>query len=278
MKHSLRDTFEMLAWFALSIVAGIIVIPRIAAGHTVAELAIMPAWAIITFILVGVGIGTAFWLYALKRWKKQSIAAVFALGIGSMTLRTVTAFFPRYESSVTASLAVFIGAAAIYWIVVWMMQKSWNLVRYLYWIQNLFMTIALPTIAAIVGYLLPLWASFLLLAIMALYDAVAVWKTKHMIELATQFVDMRVIPGISVPKRTEKEGFAILGGGDVFFIVLVGASIWKYNPVVAVWDMYVMALSIVVLFAMSKKGKFYPALPFIFAGAVIGIVSAVMFI
>ncbi len=125
--------------------------------------------------------------------------------------------------------------------------------------------------------------SILLLLIMA-YDAIAVWKTKHMIKLAKFQAKAKVFAGLAIPyarktitdKKTKKKvkaftKTAILGGGDIGFPMLFAGVVLKETgfldaSLVAIFS----ALALLGLLVFSKKNKFYPAMPFIGAGIFLG--------
>jgi presenilin-like A22 family membrane protease len=134
------------------------------------------------------------------------------------------------------------------------------------------------------------WAIMLLLAISA-YDAYAVWKSKHMIELAKEQSKAKVFAGLLIPYtlpkkikgvskaklRLTKVRTAILGGGDVGFPLLFAAVVMKETSflnglIVAVF----VSIALFILLIKGKKDKFYPAMPFLTAGCLIGYLITVL--
>lgn len=81
-------------------------------------------------------------------------------------------------------------------------------------------------------------------------------------------------------KQTKEPSQAILGGGDVVFpLIFAGVVLgWLVNEGIAKTTAYALSLPIVagasfaliLLFTKSQKGKFYPAMPFIGAGCLVG--------
>lgn len=143
------------------------------------------------------------------------------------------------------------------------------------------------------------WYAALMLLIISVYDAFAVWQSKHMIKLAKFQTKNKVFAGLMMPKKEivheklkgkvpkappkpgkVKKGSAILGGGDVAFpLIFIGvlmeglivngiSKMAAYNYSLIVVATTTIALSL--LFAYSKKDRFYPAMPFISAGCFIG--------
>jgi len=138
------------------------------------------------------------------------------------------------------------------------------------------------------------WAIMLLIAISA-YDALAVWKLKHMITLAKAQAEEKMFAGLLIPyskvefhiKADIPKGFkekgvksAILGGGDIAFPMLFAGSVmtWLIQEGITQQFAYFLSLiiplfagiSLFILLLKSKKDKFYPAMPFITVGCLIG--------
>jgi presenilin-like A22 family membrane protease len=167
-------------------------------------------------------------------------------------------------------------------------------------IHNLTELFIYPGIASVFVPLLGLWSIIVLLIIISLYDMWAVWHTGFMQKMAKyQMNELKIFGGFFVPylnkkqrqqikeaklkikagkkpkKKTMKVNLAILGGGDVVFPIITAGIIlrlWGLLPALIV--IAGAAVALLALFAYSKKGKFYPAMPFITAGLLIGIAIA----
>ena len=152
-----------------------------------------------------------------------------------------------------------------------------------------------PGIAAIFVPLLNVIFLIILLVLIALYDAWAVWKSGLMQKMAKFQMDhVKVFGGFMIPylsknqwqkykrirklnkSKLEKEGMkvnvAILGGGDVIFPIIsagVILKLWGIWPALLVIVGSLLALGTLLLF--SKKKKMYPAMPFISAGILLAI-------
>ncbi|HLC65205.1 MAG TPA: presenilin family intramembrane aspartyl protease [Candidatus Nanoarchaeia archaeon] len=128
-----------------------------------------------------------------------------------------------------------------------------------------------------------------ILLLVALYDAYAVWKSKHMIKMARFTMDSKVFAGLAIPYKGEritakagraKGRTAILGGGDVAFPLMFSGVVmeWLMQEGVSKLGAFYESLFIVAfataavayLLLKGEKGKFYPAMPFITAGCIIG--------
>ncbi len=139
-------------------------------------------------------------------------------------------------------------------------------------------------LAAIFVPLLNIISASVLLVLIALYDAYAVWKSKHMITLATSQASANAFAGFMIPyklgKLTKKKSktkkvvvkTAILGGGDVAFPLLFAGVMLKQ---LGVWQAFVIpffaALGLGILLWKSEEKKFYPAMPFISGGCFLGL-------
>lgn len=140
----------------------------------------------------------------------------------------------------------------------------------------------------------PIWVILLLLAISG-YDMFAVWKSKHMVKMAEFQIKADVFAGLSIPYRSKagehephkKHGRvvkevrqAILGGGDVAFPMIFAASVMEslfrlgfLGPIVffkALAIPLVTAISLLGLLVYGKKGHYYPAMPFLTVGCLVG--------
>lgn len=143
----------------------------------------------------------------------------------------------------------------------------------------------------------------ILLLLIALYDAYAVWKSEHMIALAEFQTSTNTFAGLSFKVRkneektlkrvstqkkntskNEEHHSAILGGGDIAFPLLFSGIVFisllgKYSlaeSLIRVSLITVFAtISLGILFLISKKKTYYPAMPFLTAGCLLafGILS-----
>ncbi|MDP2908488.1 MAG: presenilin family intramembrane aspartyl protease [Nanoarchaeota archaeon] len=122
-------------------------------------------------------------------------------------------------------------------------------------------------LAAIFVPILSIFSISVLLLIISLYDYIAVRKTEHMIKLAKFQAKLRLFAGVLIPYGN---GTAILGGGDIGFPLLFAGVVMKSFGFKALIVSVFATLSLLFLFWMSEKRKFYPAMPFITAGCFLG--------
>ena len=140
--------------------------------------------------------------------------------------------------------------------------------------------------AAIFGISLGIVPVLLLMVILAVYDAIAVYKTKHMVSLAESIVDMRV-PILFVLPR--KWNFSLLKDGameEAFFMglgdaiiptMLVVSAFVKYASMVPALGALIGTLAgYAVLSSIAGRGKPHAGLPFLNSGAIIGFVIGYM--
>ncbi|MBT3398178.1 hypothetical protein HOA55_03960 [archaeon] len=172
------------------------------------------------------------------------------------------------------------------------------------YIHNLTELLIYPGIAAVfIPILLP-WSMIALLILISLYDAWAVWRSGIMQKMAKfQMEELRIFGGFlipsvsnkvraqitkikqkykgkSMPKRVKEKKFkvslAILGGGDVIFPIIAAGVFMRAFPEQALFGvaglipaLFIIAGALVgltFLFLITKKGKAYPAMPYITAG------------
>ncbi len=125
-------------------------------------------------------------------------------------------------------------------------------------------------LAAVFVPLLSLWSIIILLILISIYDVYAVWKSKHMVKLAKyQAKELHVFAGLYIVYAKKKE--AILGGGDIGFPLLFSGVILKdFGFLNAVVVSLFVTLALLGLLFYSEKKKYYPAMPFLTAGCLIG--------
>ncbi|MDO8628557.1 MAG: presenilin family intramembrane aspartyl protease, partial [Nanoarchaeota archaeon] len=109
-----------------------------------------------------------------------------------------------------------------------------------------------------------------LLVLIAVYDAIAVWQTKHMVSMAKFQLQQRLFAGLLIPYGKKKS--AILGGGDVAFPLLAAAVLLReFGVLAAVLGVVCSACSLWLLLWLSEKNKFYPAMVFLSAGCLVAV-------
>jgi len=228
------------------------------------------------FVLIGaIGLGAVFWIIVMKNMKPENVDNVFAIAVGMITGRALFILFPFLNNigawpSFIAKMCLMVIGYYVFLRLVRTMQKSWKHAKKYVWISNLWVNASIAVAATMIAVDIAPWIACVALFVIACYDAWAVWKSKTMIKMAQYFLKRRIFPGIAVPYRNE-EKFAMLGGGDIFFIVMVAASFYRNDLLTMYLTAGSMTAATSLLFFMSTKNKFYPALPFIFGGLLVGI-------
>lgn len=139
---------------------------------------------------------------------------------------------------------------------------------------------------AIFGVSLGIVPVLLLMIMLAVYDAIAVYKTKHMVSLAESIVDLRV-PILFVLPRKRK--FSLLKNGDMdeaFYmglgdaiipsILVVSAFVTYPSAAPALGTVIGILVGYTALTRLAGRGTPHAGLPFLNSGAIIGFVVGVL--
>lgn len=151
-------------------------------------------------------------------------------------------------------------------------------------VHNLTELLVYPGLAAVFVPILQTWSIIVLLILISIYDIYAVWKSSIMVSLAKyQINTMKIFAGFFVPympkgMKIAKKGkgkkikvaVAILGGGDVAFPLIFAGVLYRASGLIpALFIIAGATIALFLLFLYSRKGKFYPAMPFITAGCLL---------
>lgn len=150
--------------------------------------------------------------------------------------------------------------------------------------HNMALIFAIAGIGAAVGSQLTAETIVILFLLFALYDFVAVYKTKHMVKMAEAMVENKAIVGLIVPREASdfcldlnktpiKGNFLILGGGDIVFpLILVVAMLEKGLLPALIVALFALLglLAVFLIFIFQKIQKPMPALPPLALFCVIG--------
>ncbi len=231
---------------------------------------------------------TAAILLIAKYWKKQAIRVIV---LGSTGVLDVYVFYPLLAIVVPDALwtlGLSIAAAAVLLIML-VKNPEW------YVIDASAILSGIGSVAMI-GISLNILIALVLLIGMAVYDALSVYKTKHMIDLAGTVADLKlpvmfVIPkkkGYSLAKEVkslkekleeggERDAF-FLGVGDVVIpgILVVSAfhNLTSNGLLIALSVIFGTLLAFIALMAVAIKGKPQAGLPFLCTGAILAYLVA----
>ena len=155
--------------------------------------------------------------------------------------------------------------------------------------------------SAIFGISLSIIPVIVLLSLLAIYDAISVYKTKHMIDLAEGVMDLRLPILFVIPKKLnysfikdnfkkeegeEREAF-FMGLGDAVMptILVVSANIFlsEYSPLQymgisypSIGAMIGTLIGYAALMVFVMKGKPQAGLPFLNTGVILGYATGVL--
>ena len=239
-------------------------------------------------IIFAVLIGTAFLLLLMKYnltwvWKIWFLLAV----VMALTI-AFGAFIPY---TIALLLALVFG--------------FWKIFKPNFWVQNITELFIYGGLAAIFVPLFNVFSVVILMVLIAIYDAYAVWKSKHMITLAKSQSKAKIFAGLLIPyslkknkakishkiskikdkiKTTSKQKLkqklkqkstgrvAMLGGGDIAFpIIFAGVMLKEFGLWQSLIIPFFALAGLVTLLLIGKEKKFYPAMPFISTGCLIGL-------
>lgn len=279
MKHSVTITFLLVGMFLLAQFIGLSVIERYTSRNIVNGTVsyeklpyglepppINENYGFI-FIIVGVLIGTGLVLILVK-FRRINLWKFWFFLSASITMAVAfAAFVNQWAAIVFAAILAFL-----------------KVFRQNFLVHNITELFVYGGLAAIFVPILNVASVAILLILISVYDAYAVWKSKHMVTMAKFQAESKVFAGFLIPKGKEipkkikfsatrgKPSFALLGGGDVAFPLLFAGVVLKnsgFIPILFVIPLF-SALSLLGLLWFSQKGKFYPAMPFLTAGTFLG--------
>ncbi|MEM4282271.1 MAG: presenilin family intramembrane aspartyl protease [Candidatus Woesearchaeota archaeon] len=209
-----------------------------------------------------------------------------------MSFRSFLLWKLWYLLAVTTTLAIAFGAflpptAASAIAIIFALLKVFKPNLFIHNATELFIY---PGLAAIFVPIINLFAMFVILLLISAYDAYAVWKSRHMIRMAKWQAKAGIFAGLLIPHSLPKPApkglrfrkvrikAAILGGGDIGFPLLFAGVAMKslgFLPTLVI-PIFVAA-SLLLLLIFGKKETFYPAMPFLSIGCVVGYLVALLF-
>jgi len=298
MKHTWQMTLTLLAMFLITQLIGLAVIHV----YSTAELPynmqppedLEPKFSLMTIILAFV---VAIVLVLLLSKIKATlflrlwffIVVILAIGI---TLNSLLYYFNiPYTSIIAALLALPLAFFKIF---------RRNLI-----VHNVTELMVYPGIAAVFVPILNVWTIIVLLLAISAYDIYAVWHSGFMQKMAKfQINELKFFAGFFVPylgKKDKKKikalkqkykkkipdkvlkkkklriNLGILGGGDVIFpIIAAGIFLIRFGLLSSLFVTLGATAALAFLFITARKGKFYPAMPFITTGIFLGMLASLI--
>ena len=161
-------------------------------------------------------------------------------------------------------------------------------------IWNASLTIGIAGIAVSLGTAIPPVVALSFLGIMAVYDIIAVYKTKHMVSMFKGLLAQGVVPAFILPESPahlfhrltpahgrSEGGVHLLGTGDLALpLLVVAAAIPLGAPVIigAVIGMLLGFTATHAIFFGQKKPRPMAALPPVAAGTALGFLIGTLFV
>jgi presenilin-like A22 family membrane protease len=300
MKHTVKVTIYLVTFFFLAQVMGLLVVNHYI-DHKVSAETNTPVFQPLPYnierpevenqstsfiyITIAIIVGTLFILLIMKLnkpfiWKFWFFFTIF--------LTLAIAFAAFMDNIIAAALAFVLAFLKI---------KKPTLI-----IQNFTEIFIYGGLAAIFVPIINLFAVFMLLLVISIYDFIAVFKTKHMVKMAKFQSKSEIFAGLLIPygqksspgtkvslkapsapkrshSRQEKRSVAVLGGGDIGFTLIFAGVVMKELMLVETVLVgflktliipVAVTIALILLLVKGQKNKFYPAMPFLSAGCVVG--------
>ncbi len=309
MKHNIKITIVLIAMFIITQFIGLYVVghyfddgnvlpyglehPEIEEGSDYLE--ILPT-IIIAFIMA------VFLLLFLTKFKVEFVLRIWFFLVVAIALSisffSITSYLVQYAFIISLILSFSLAFMKIY---------GRN-----FFVHNFTELLIYPGIAAVFVPILNVYTVLALLLIISIYDIWAVWHSGIMQKMAKYQIDnLKVFSGFFVPyssknikakirkwkktlskselkKKKVKVSVAVLGGGDVVFPIITAGVVMKTvslslpfglkeftgGLLPAIFVIIGATVGLVYLLFFSEKKKFYPAMPFITAGILLGMLTS----
>ena len=159
----------------------------------------------------------------------------------------------------------------------------WAIYPSIFW-HDLLMIFGMAGIGSTLGLNFSPFSVVIILALLSLYDFIAVFKTKHMVKMASSMIESGVVMGLIIPKNLRnffkrfkqlKKGkdFFLVGGGDIVLpLMLVSSMYWLSYKAMIIGAIFTScgALFTFILFYFQAQRKPLPALPTISFFSILG--------
>lgn len=300
MKHTLNVTIALVLFFFMSQLAGLLVV-----NHYIDHKKTLETKKIEWQPLP----------YSLERpeVKNQSVSFIYitaAVLIGTFLVLLLIKFnkpliwkfwfFATVWLALSIAFAAFINSiiAAVLALIISILKLH----RPYAMMQNISEIFVYGGLAAVFVPMLNLFAAFMLLIVISVYDYVSVFRTKHMIKLAKFQTRSKVFAGLIIPYekgkiqekgRIKTEGVkpkrhkaALLGGGDIGFTLIFAGVVMKSlmlqeyalaGFLKALIIPFFASLALLLLLWKGQENKFYPAMPVLSIGCFIGYLAVLAF-
>jgi len=218
-----------------------------------------------------------------KFGKKQLLQGIV---LGAIGLLILYVFYPLLAIVVPQAWSLGLSmTAAVFLVIMLVKYPEWYVVD----VSGILIGVGA---IAMLGISLKIHLVIILLIGLSIYDAISVYKTKHMIDLADTIVDLRLPNMFVIPKRREyslvkeigslkeklrkgeeRDAF-FMGVGDVVFPGILAVSIFhnlaSNGLLIALSVMLGTILGFTVLMTFVLRGKPQAGLPYLCIGAILG--------
>lgn len=136
------------------------------------------------------------------------------------------------------------------------------------YVHNVSEVLVYGGVASVFVPILGLSSIVVLLLIISVYDFLSVFVTRHMIALAEGQREMGIFSGLLLKYKDES---AVLGGGDIAFpLLFASVAMRDFGAIPAIFSVYGAALGLILLVVLGKRDRYYPALPSLTLGTLLG--------
>ena len=267
---------NMMLIFAIANLLAVILLPAYGIyENSMGETGNNP-WIAIYYLLYIIGI-TAIILYIAKKKKIGVLRGIFYFAIAwSMWY----ALFPIFYYFLIPFSDLISLALSIILTIYLLKNPEWYMID----LTGILVTVG---IALILGLSLGMVPIIILLTALAIYDAVSVYRTKHMISLAENVIRYNlpalfIIPSKSgysfknvegIRKKGEEREAFYMGYGDVLIPSILVVSTARYFGLLsAFFPLFGALLTMIILAIVVKTGHPQPGLPYLNAGAFLGLI------
>lgn len=270
--RSKENVIMLISFFIIANLLGLLAASELISAGTITQTAILneqASSAFYFFLMVLIAAGVMLLLYKLKA--DLFIKGWFAFALFFTTMLFFSAFIPDL-------IAILVSISLIA-----LNRKfgSWEL-------NNLIQIFAFAGAGAFFGTMVGFLPALIILGLISIYDIVAVFFTEHMVSLAKSGISSGTFMGFMYPKGGKdieldhekikemedskvKSKVGVLGGGDVIIPMIFAISLLKtFGVLASSLSIFTAAIFLYLLLTKAQEGKFYPAMPFVSAGSLLG--------
>ncbi len=243
-------------------------------------------WVAVYYVLYIIGV-TAVILYIAKLKKIGVLKAIFYFAVAWTMIFSLMPIFYFVGFPYPGITSIVVSVLLTIFLAI---HPEW----YMMDITGVLMAVG---ISLILGLSLGMVPIVLLLSILAIYDAISVYKTKHMVSLAENVIEhnlpaLFVIPSKSdfsfkkakpITSKSKKENKGreayYMGFGDVMIPgILIIAAATNFGLLAGVATLIGSFSAMLLLTAMVNKGDPQPGLPYLNGGALLGLIVYLLLI